>query len=190
MNILSPGPGVGGHCIAVDPWFLVHSAPDIANLIRTSRQVNDEKLRYTLDRACRLLEDRQHATAACFGLTFKANVDDIRESPALTIATELARRFGNRIHVVEPNLDELPEALAAGGACLTPLAEALASCQIGILLVDHDEFKSISRDERARMTILDTRGLWLDAQQGPGAVTTTHVSSANHMLPIAETQRQ
>lgn len=189
VNILSPGPGVGGHCIAVDPWFLVHSAPDIANLIRTSRQVNDEKLRHTLDLACRLLEARPNAAAACFGLTFKANVDDIRESPALTITAELARRYGSRIHVVEPNLGKLPPVLAQTGARFASLADALATCEVGILLVDHDEFRSVPASDRRHMTVLDTRGLWRDARDrrmnGP-----MHVSPAETMLPVAEVQHQ
>ncbi|MHB2266472.1 UDP-N-acetyl-D-mannosamine dehydrogenase [Aliihoeflea sp. PC F10.4] len=188
VNILSPGPGVGGHCIAVDPWFLVHSAPDIANLIRTSRQVNDEKLRHTLDRACRLLDTHPNESAACFGLTFKANVDDIRESPALTIATELARRYGDRIRIVEPNLDRLPPALANTGARLTPLSDALASCTLGVLLVDHDEFRSVPIGLRKQMRVLDTRGLWRDAQPTPQAVPTTHV--AGNTLPLIEVQHQ
>lgn len=189
VSILSPGPGVGGHCIAVDPWFLVHSAPDIANLIRTSRQVNDEKLRHTLDRACRLLDERPDAAAACFGVTFKADVDDIRESPALTITAELAHRYRSRIQVVEPNLDRLPAALAGTGARLTTLADALASCELGILLVDHDEFRSVPVDDRAHMTVLDTRGLWRDTQDRPEAVTRAHVSPAEDLLPVAEVQQ-
>jgi UDP-N-acetyl-D-mannosaminuronic acid dehydrogenase len=177
VNILSPGPGVGGHCIAVDPWFLVHAAPDVANLIRTSRQVNDEKLRYTLDHACRLLEEHPHADAVCLGLTFKANVDDIRESPALTIATELARRYGRRIHVVEPNLSELPPALAEAGARFTLLADALVACKLAILLVDHDEFRSVPLCQRAHMTVLDTRGLWRDAPGEEALITDADMRS-------------
>lgn len=190
VNILSPGPGVGGHCIAVDPWFLVHSAPEIANLIRTSRQVNDEKLRHTLDRACRLLEGRPDASAACFGLTFKADVDDIRESPALTIVTELARRYGSRIHVVEPNLAGLPPVLAGTQARFTSLADALAVCELGILLVDHDEFRSVQAGDRARMTVLDTRGLWRDAQERQLDVPMAHASPAVEMSSAAEVRRQ
>jgi UDP-N-acetyl-D-mannosaminuronic acid dehydrogenase len=184
VNILSPGPGVGGHCIAVDPWFLVDSAPDVANLIRTARQVNDEKAHYTLDRACRLLEEVPDAAAACFGLTFKANVDDIRESPALAITTALARRYGSRIHVVEPNLKELPPALAGTGARLVSLDEALQACEVGILLVEHNEFRAVPVELRADMTVLDTRGLWQVPQDVREEVVMAHV------LPAAEVQHQ
>src|SRR6185437_11555534 len=86
VNILKPGPGVGGHCIAVDPWLIVHSAPELANVIRTARQTNDKKARYTVETAAALIDDHPYAQVACFGLAFKANVDDLRESPALEVA--------------------------------------------------------------------------------------------------------
>ncbi len=190
VNILSPGPGVGGHCIAVDPWFLVHSAPNIANLIRTARQVNDEKLQHTLARACRLLDAQPNAAAACFGLTFKANVDDIRESPALAIATELARRYGNRILIVEPNLGKMPPALAETGARFVPLAEALAQCELGILLVDHDEFRAVPAEARARMTVLDTRGLWRETREKQPTALPVHVAPVASLTSAAEVHRQ
>src|SRR5262245_58127259 len=143
VKILNPGPGVGGHCIAVDPWFIVHSAPDLAQVIRNARQVNDEKLTYTLNRACELLDAHPYADAACLGLAFKANVDDLRESPALNITLELAKRYGARIKIVEPNIKVLPEVFSGLGAPLTPLDEGLAKCEIAIVLVDHDEYKGI-----------------------------------------------
>lgn len=180
VNILSPGPGVGGHCIAVDPWFLVHSAPDIANLIRTARQVNDEKLEHTLARARQLLDEHPDASAACLGLTFKANVDDIRESPALAIATELARSYGSRIQIVEPNLHKLPPALSATGVRLVALSDALVSCDLAILLVDHDEFKVVPAEARARMNVLDTRGVW----RAPRAITPPAVPI--HVAPVVQ----
>jgi UDP-N-acetyl-D-mannosaminuronic acid dehydrogenase len=190
VNILSPGPGVGGHCIAVDPWFLVHSAPDIANLIRTARQVNDEKLQHTLARACRLLDERPDATAACFGLTFKANVDDIRESPALAITTELARRYGRRIQVVEPNLHRMPPALAETGARLVALSDALETCELGILLVDHDEFRTVPSEARARMKVLDTRGLWRDQRAGKLTVPSAQTAPVVNLISPGEVPRQ
>ncbi len=148
VNILRPGPGVGGHCIAVDPWFIVDSAPELARLIKTSREVNDSKIASTVDRVVALIEKRPAAKLACFGLAFKANVDDLRESPALEIAQQLAARYGARVKIVEPHIRELPPELAAGGAELIDIEQALKTCQIAVLLVDHDRFKAIPLAER------------------------------------------
>ena len=116
VNILKPGPGVGGHCIAVDPWFIIDSVPDLARVMRTSREVNNNKTRSTIERAIALIEDRPDANVACCGLAFKANVDDLRESPAVEIAMQLAKKYGSRIKVVEPNIRELPTELSEHGA--------------------------------------------------------------------------
>jgi UDP-N-acetyl-D-mannosaminuronic acid dehydrogenase len=160
VKILQPGPGVGGHCIAVDPWFLVHSAPDLSPLVRTAREVNDGKADYIYGKARKLLEANRFERLACLGITFKANVDDLRESPSLEIAERLAERFGNRILVVEPNAAHLPLALASSGAKKVTLDDALASCGILLLLVDHDEFRKISREKLADKKTMDTRGIW------------------------------
>jgi UDP-N-acetyl-D-mannosaminuronic acid dehydrogenase len=162
VNVLRPGPGVGGHCIAIDPWFIVDSAPQLARLIRTSREVNDSKIASTLERATAIMEDQPYAKAACCGLAFKANVDDLRESPALEIAQHLADRYGSRIKVVEPYLRELPPLLAERGAELMDLDEAIRICEIAIVLVDHDQFKMIPLGERRHLTVIDTRGIWQD----------------------------
>lgn len=162
VNILKPGPGVGGHCIAVDPWFIVHSAPELANVIRTARETNDKKAHYTIETATNLIDDRPYAQVACFGLAFKANVDDLRESPALEVAVALAQKFGARIKIVEPYINALPQSLAATGAELVSLDRALATCEIGLVLVDHDEFRSIPTGSRRHMAVLDTRGIWRD----------------------------
>jgi UDP-N-acetyl-D-mannosaminuronic acid dehydrogenase len=160
VNILSPGPGVGGHCIAVDPWFIVHSAPDETPLIRTAREVNDGKTDHVIARAATLIEASPDARVALLGLAFKANVDDFRESPALRVAEVLATRFGNRVAIVEPHIATLPPALAATGAELIDIDSALADCDVMIVLVDHDLFKSVPADERAGKTVYDTRGIW------------------------------
>jgi len=162
VNILKPGPGVGGHCIAVDPWFIVHSAPELANVIRTARETNDKKARYTIEAATNLIDDRPYAQVACFGLAFKANVDDLRESPALEVAIALAQKYGARIKIVEPYINALPQSLAATGAELVSLDRGLAICEIGLVLVDHDEFRSIPTGSRRHMAVLDTRGIWRD----------------------------
>ena len=162
VNILKPGPGVGGHCIAVDPWFIVHSAPELANVIRTARETNDKKAQYTIEAATNLIDDRPYAQVACFGLAFKANVDDLRESPALEVVMAIAQKYGARIKIVEPYINALPQSLAATGAELVPLDHALANCEIGLVLVDHDEFRTIPTGSRRHMAVLDTRGIWRD----------------------------
>ena len=160
VNILQPGPGVGGHCIAVDPWFIVHSDPANARLIRAAREVNDAKVDFTIDRAARLIESVGDAPVACLGLAFKANIDDLRESPALEITLELARRYGARIRVVEPYVDALPKAFDGTGATLVPLEQAMATCPAAVLLVDHDAFKAMDPARRAHLRFYDTRGIW------------------------------
>ena len=160
VNILQPGPGVGGHCIAVDPWFIVDSDPDNARLIRTAREVNDGKAHYVLARASALADAHPDAAIACLGLSFKANIDDLRESPALEIALELARQYGARIRVVEPHVDALPAAFDGTGARKATLEEALDQCGVLIVLVDHHEFRGVSPGQRAGKAIYDTRGLW------------------------------
>jgi UDP-N-acetyl-D-mannosaminuronic acid dehydrogenase len=159
VNILSPGPGVGGHCIAVDPWFIVHSAPDKTPLIRTARHVNDGKTGYVVDAAATLIEANP-GRVALLGLAFKANVDDFRESPALKIATDLAARFGDRIAIVEPHTQTLPGAFAGTGAMLIDIDSALMECDVMIVLVDHDIFKSVPPEEREGKIVYDTRGIW------------------------------
>jgi UDP-N-acetyl-D-mannosaminuronic acid dehydrogenase len=160
VKILQPGPGVGGHCIAVDPWFLVHSAPDLSPLIRTAREVNDGKADYIYQKAHRLLEANRDERLACLGITFKANIDDLRESPSLDITERLAEEFGQRISIVEPYAAQLSGSLANSGAQKVTLEDALASCGILLLLVDHNEFRKVSREKLAGKTIIDTRGIW------------------------------
>jgi UDP-N-acetyl-D-mannosaminuronic acid dehydrogenase len=162
VNVLRPGPGVGGHCIAIDPWFIVDSAPDLARLIKTSREVNDSKIDWTVKQATALIEEHPYADVACCGLAFKANVDDLRESPALEVAHQLASRYGARIKIVEPYISTLPSQIAEHGAVLTDLDDAIRSCEIAIVLVDHDHFKMIPLAERRHLAVIDTRGIWQD----------------------------
>ena len=162
VNILSPGPGVGGHCIAVDPWFLVNADKANTPLIRTAREVNDAKVDYVIERAAALIADHPGMKVACLGLAFKANIDDFRESPALKVAAALAARFGDRVHGVEPYADVLPKEFDGSGAKLTDIDTAIESCGAMIVLVDHDVFKSVPLDERATKLVYDTRGIWPD----------------------------
>jgi UDP-N-acetyl-D-mannosaminuronic acid dehydrogenase len=169
VNILSPGPGVGGHCIAVDPWFLVAADREHTPLIRTAREVNDGKTDYSIARAEALLAQLPNAPVACLGLAFKANIDDFRESPALKIAAHLAQAHGDRIRIVEPYADRLPADFDGTGAQLIDIDAAIETCPVFIVLVDHDVFKSVPLDERADKLVYDTRGVWPDQPRGvPG----------------------
>ncbi len=168
VNILTPGPGVGGHCIAVDPWFIVHGAPEETPLIRTARGVNDGKIHHVIARAEALIEANPQAKVACLGLAFKANIDDFRESPARAVAARLARKFGAQIKIVEPYAAELPREFEGTSAELIDIDTALESCDVLIVLVDHDQFKAVPLAERAAKAVYDTRGIWLD-QPKPAA---------------------
>ncbi len=161
VNILSPGPGVGGHCIAVDPWFLVAADPENTPLIRTAREVNDAKVEHTIAKAAEMIAATT-GPVALLGLAFKANIDDFRESPALKVATALSSRFGARVRIVEPYARDLPLSFHGTGATLTDIDSALETCSAMVVLVDHDIFKSIPLDERADKAVYDTRGIWPD----------------------------
>jgi len=161
VSILQPGPGVGGHCIAVDPWFIVASAPDDSRLIKTARNVNDDKPHWVIHKvedAVRELNKVQ-PVVACLGLAFKANIDDLRESPSVEIVQALADRQLSRILVVEPNVQALPNVLD-GKVELVSLEQALVAADIVLLLVDHNQFKNVERERLSRLIVIDTRGIW------------------------------
>jgi UDP-N-acetyl-D-mannosaminuronic acid dehydrogenase len=158
VNILQPGPGVGGHCIAVDPWFIVDSAPEAARLIRTARVVNDSKPHHVLERIERATTRFKEPVIACLGLAFKADIDDLRESPALGIVRELAERGIGRVLAVEPNIAVLPPALV-GKAELCALHDAIAVADVIVILVDHTPFKRIDPVRLQAKVVIDTRGL-------------------------------
>ncbi len=162
VNILSPGPGVGGHCIAVDPWFIVHGAPEETPLIRTARGVNDGKMHHVIRKADEMVAAHPGAKIACLGLAFKANIDDFRESPARFVAARLARKYGERVHIVEPYASDLPIEFTDTGAVQIDVDEALETCDILIVLVDHDVFRVVPLAERADKLVYDTRGIWPD----------------------------
>ncbi|MEE4538592.1 MAG: UDP-N-acetyl-D-mannosamine dehydrogenase [Erythrobacter sp.] len=159
VNVLQPGPGVGGHCIAVDPWFLVAGSPKAARLIRTAREVNDFKANYTERRVRALLDAVPGGKVALLGLAFKPDIDDFRESPALEIALSLARTRGQRIVVVEPFASQLPAGFAGTGARLASLDEALTQAEIVVVLVDHTAFKHLTPDALRGKLVFDTRGM-------------------------------
>lgn len=168
VNILQPGPGVGGHCIAVDPWFIVSKTPGEARLIRTAREVNDGKPLWVLNKikmaVAEFLQANPERTAkdvtiACFGLAFKPDIDDLRESPAVSIAQNVKMSHPGTVLVVEPNIAELPEKLAER-LDLVSINSALERSEVIVLLVDHKEFKEFSPCDLGAYKVIDTRGVW------------------------------
>lgn len=164
VNILQPGPGVGGHCIAVDPWFIVSKTPAEARLIRTAREVNDSKPEWVINKVKQavaeyLMENpdktARDVTIACFGLAFKADIDDLRESPALAITRRIAAEHPGPVLAVEPNIRGLPTALV-DTVSLVDIATAQIQADVCVLLVDHKEFKG----DQQQLTAVDTRGVW------------------------------
>jgi UDP-N-acetyl-D-mannosaminuronic acid dehydrogenase len=145
VKILQPGAGVGGHCIAVDPWFIVDKTPEQARLIRTAREVNDGKPGWVVGKVneaiARSGKPEAEVTLAILGLAFKPNIDDLRESPALHIAEQLARDTKARLRVVEPNVEQLPRTLQS--ASLGDLETALKDSDIVVVLVGHREFTDL-----------------------------------------------
>lgn len=158
VNILQPGPGVGGHCIAVDPWFIVDAAPDLTRLISSARAVNDGKPHWVLEKVLDSVGDNDAPVVAVLGLAFKPDIDDLRQSPALQITERLVDRLPNgRLLVVEPHVDELPPTLMdRPNVELLPVDDALARADIAVLLVDHTSFRGI----RPSIPFIDTRGAW------------------------------
>ena len=164
VNILQPGPGVGGHCIAVDPWFIVDSAPDEAKLIRTARLVNDSKPFFILNKVNQAVQatgkDISELSIACLGLAFKPDIDDLRESPALSIAQKIGSIGFNSIFLVEPNIDSIPKGFDDDNIVLIGLDKAIKKADIIVLLVDHASFKSMDLSLISGKQVIDTRGIW------------------------------
>ena len=160
VNVLTPGPGVGGHCIAVDPWFIVAAAPEGTQLIRSAREINDARPQ----RVVASVVGAARATPgpiACLGLSFKADIDDLRESPAVEVVDALVDSLPERdILIVEPHVAELPPRLQRDNVTLVPLYRALREAAVVVLLVDHRVFKGISLGELEGKQLVDTRGIW------------------------------
>lgn len=153
VNMLQPGPGVGGHCIAVDPWFIVAQSPKNARLIRTAREINDGKPQFVIDKACALMDADPTLTLACLGLAFKADVDDFRESPSFNIARALSALYPGRVVCAEPYAHALRQ---GHGLTIVDAAEAFAA-PIVVSLVAHAEFRAMMRPEGH---LIDACGLW------------------------------
>lgn len=162
VNILQPGPGVGGHCIAVDPWFIVAASPDRASLIKTAREVNDAKPKFVIDKLLPQARRISSVKIAALGLAFKPNIDDLRESPARQIVGRLAEELPEaEILVAEPNINQLPvELQACQNVSLTSTESAIEHADIVLLLVDHQEFTQLDPSILAQKIVHDTRGVW------------------------------
>lgn len=161
VNILQPGPGVGGHCIAVDPWFLVGASPNGARLIRTARQVNDDKPEFVISQVVEKAEKLKTPIISVFGLAFKANVDDLRGSPSIAIVQDLATRMANaEILVVEPHIECLGLPLSGkSNVSLVEIDDALERSDIIVVLVEHDQFRVLYDADLQGKQIIDTKGL-------------------------------
>lgn len=167
VNILQPGAGVGGHCIAVDPWFIVDSCPEEARLIRTAREVNDRKPHWVLEQIKAQLEafhqanpaySRKDIKVACLGIAFKPDIDDLRESPALGIAKQVAE-LGAQVQIVEPNIHQLPKSLQHNNVTLASLEQALEEADVVCVLVKHKPFIESAEQIKTKANVVDAVGL-------------------------------
>ena len=165
VNILQPGPGVGGHCIAVDPWFIIADAEDEAVLMHTARNVNDSKPFWVIKKVWECVDklNKEKPVIACLGATFKANVNDMRESPALEIVEELSKTGKADVILVEPHIDNLPKSLE-GIARKMDLDKALELADIVLLLVEHNQFANITTTQLKGKQLIDTKGFLLKTQ--------------------------
>lgn len=161
VHIHTPGIGVGGHCIPIDPWFIVHAAPDHSRLIQTARKINDARPRQMAEKVAGALEAYPGNPVAFFGLSYKSDVDDVRESPAIEIVHLVAERFSRPIYVVEPFTEELPEPLTRyAHVHLADTETALEKAGILVGLVAHSAFKKIDTGRFAGRCVLDFVRLW------------------------------
>ena len=164
INILQPGPGVGGHCIAVDPWFIVSKTPEQAQMIHMARKVNDAKPMWVVNKVKLAIADFLQAnptktakdvTVACYGLAFKPDIDDLRESPALNITKKIAELHSGTVIAVEPNINKLPSRISTFN--LSTFENAKENADVHLLLVDHKEFKNSAVES---VYLIDTKGIW------------------------------
>ena len=160
VKILQPGPGVGGHCIAVDPWFIVNKSPETARLILTAREINDNKPLYVIEKIKAAASKLKNPKIACLGLAFKADIDDLRESPAVEIVRHLSDLNIATLYVAEPHVQKLPEELQRDCVVFASVEDAVATADIVLLLVNHQLFNNISIGLLKDKVVIDTRGFW------------------------------
>lgn len=161
VDILNPGPGVGGHCIPVDPWFIADAVPDLTPLIQTARRINDDMPKVIAERVIAACEGLDDPVVVCLGLAYKADTPDMRESPSIDVVKQLQGRLRGRLLVVEPYLSELPSELGGDeNTSLVDLDEGLAEAHVVALLTDHKAFAEIDQELIAAKPVVDSRGLW------------------------------
>jgi UDP-N-acetyl-D-mannosaminuronic acid dehydrogenase len=161
VNILQPGPGVGGHCIAVDPWFIVSKTPEVARLIHTARQVNDGKPHYVVEKLLSAAAAVTDPVIACLGLAFKPDIDDLRESPAMEVVQLIAEQKMGHVLIAEPHIEHLPPSLTQlDNIELVSADEAVRRANIIVMLVSHQVFYAIDRAQLEGKQVIDTRGVW------------------------------
>lgn len=167
VSILQPGAGVGGHCIAVDPWFIVDTTPDEARIVRMAREVNDHKPEWVLDKVKAAIADAlaekpgstmADIKVACLGLAFKPDIDDLRESPAVEITKQIAK-LGCQVLAVEPNIEALPQKLARPMLVHAALDDALVTADVVCVLVKHRPFIEALDVIRRNALVVDAVGL-------------------------------
>lgn len=167
VNILQPGPGVGGHCIAVDPWFIVSKTPDLARMVRTAREVNDGKPEWVIEKVKEAVKNcvektgksENEVSIVCYGLAFKANIDDLRESPALAITKELVNIYPEQVSAVEPNIDDDHNVIKQNGLLFKTYDDAMVDSDIHVILVDHKEFIEKPLTLTDEQILIDTKGI-------------------------------
>lgn len=191
VNILQPGPGVGGHCIAVDPWFIVHSAFEQTRLIRSAREINDSKPFWVIQQVNQAIENlnqqgmsKKDIKITCLGLAFKPDIDDLRGSPALDITLGLAQLYPGQILAVEPNIEHVPTQIHASAIPLVTLETAIAKSHILVFLVAHKDFNqstNIQSERPINQLIIDTVGAY---NRQPCRLVSTNKSKTQHNLPL------
>jgi UDP-N-acetyl-D-mannosaminuronic acid dehydrogenase len=165
VKILSPGPGVGGHCIAVDPWFIVSALGEKARLIREARWINSARPRQVVRRILQSIEEGGIKSVGLLGLAYKPNVDDMRESPSIEIVEFLAKELAMLrktvdLCVVEPFAKALPSELAHAPQVRKVTTEEGIAADLVVMLTDHAEFRAVPAERMAGRRLIDTRGVW------------------------------
>ena len=163
-----PGPGLGGHCIPIDPWFIHHAAPKLTPLIRTTREVNMAKTHWVTQRVCEKAARFKEPRIALLGLSYKPDIDDFRESPAVEVVELLAQELALSgsdmpIIVVEPHIHALPHHLAGLEKVRLGTLDDGLTADLLVMLVDHRAFRAVPKDKLTDKDIIDTRGAWRGA---------------------------